>query len=496
MWRRRLHVVLAYQAPVLFAVGVALLAPLAMAAWDAHGLPPAKEAAGFLGPSAAALLIGAAIRIGRPSPASLPQHEALLVTTAAWLTASIVGAIPFLVVVGMPFEDALFESVAGFTTVGASLIRGADTLPRSILLWRALMQWLGGLGILVVILLVGQSQGSQALSLLNAEGVKVSSGRLSLNFRRATLKFAQIYLALTAAQITLLLLLGLSWFDSVTQSMATASTGGFSPHDQGIAYYRLHPVHYPNYVVIELVFMLFMIAGAINYYVLYRLVRQRQMAALWDGFEMRLFWLVLAVAAGVVAITTFASTTTESPDWLMRSVFQVVALVSTTGFEIAPLDAFPRLAQEIFLLLMLIGGTAGSTAGGYKLVRAGMVIKVLGYEVRRLRLPPHAISQPTLDGRPIGDNAFRQAVFILLLWLGYIVLGGLVISSLAPDLDIADAYSTVTSAIGGYGPSLAPATSVAAMPPLAKGVLMVGMLAGRLEILPLLVFLNPAAWRK
>ena len=496
VWRQRLEIVLAYQAPVLLALGLALLVPLGVAAWGAQGLPSPREAWSYLVPAAIALILGSAIRFRRPSPATLSQHEALLVTTGVWITAGLLGALPFILLLDKSPIDAVFEATSGFTTAGTTMLVGLDDLPHSILLWRGLTQWLGGLGILLIILLVGQSQGSQALSLLNAEGVKVSSGRLSLNFQRAATKFTRIYIVLTVAQIIATLLLGRSLFDSVAHALTTVSTGGFSTHDESIAFYRLRPEQFPHYVAIELVIVAFMLAGGINFYVLYRIARQRQVKALWDGFEMRLLWIVLAVSTAIVTFTTWANFAGSRMDWLLQSGFEVASLVSTTGFEVTPASAFPRLAQEIFLLLMVLGGTAGSTAGGYKLVRAGMMAKLLTHEVRQLRLPPHAVHQPTIDGKPIADSAFRQAVFILLLWVGYIAVGGLLISLMAPDLLIVEAYSIVFSALGGYGPSFASVPRVIALPAAAKLLLIIGMLAGRLEILPLLVFFNPAAWRR
>ncbi|HRX05056.1 MAG TPA: potassium transporter TrkG, partial [Anaerolineae bacterium] len=198
----------------------------------------------------------------------------------------------------------------------------------------------------------------------------------------------------------------------------------------------------------------------------------------------------------IVALVSWRSIGGSLSDWALRSGLAIASLISTTGYEITPTGEFPRLAREIFLLLMILGGTAGSTAGGFKLIRAGMLGKLLSFEVRKLRLPPHAVHPPAIDGKAINEVAFRQAVFILLLWLGYIALGGLAISLMAPELQIADAYSIVFSAIGVYGPSFVPVPVVIALPGVAKAILIVGMLAGRLEILPLLVFFNLEAWRR
>jgi trk system potassium uptake protein TrkH len=195
--------VVAYQSPVFIAMGAALLIPLLLAVWDNRGLPSLREFQGFLVPALISLMLGLVTRFRRPAFARLRQSEALLVTTAAWLTTGVLGAIPFILVLKLPVVDALLESVSGFTTAGTTMLTGLDTLPRSILIWRAITQWLGGLGILLIILLVSQSQGSKALSLLNAEGVKVSSGRLSLNFRHATTRFTVIYIVLTLSQILL-----------------------------------------------------------------------------------------------------------------------------------------------------------------------------------------------------------------------------------------------------------------------------------------------------
>lgn len=495
LWRSRLIAVLAYQAPVLIIIGLAMLTPLLLAAWDARGAPTMAELRAFLLPASIALLLGFATRYRRPPIATLSPNAALLVTTASWLTIGFLGALPFVILLDTPPVDAVLESVSGFTTAGTTMLTGLDGLPRSIIIWRALIQWLGGLGILLIILLVSQTRGSSAVSLLNAEGVKISSGRLSFNFRRAAIRFIIIYFTLTGAQIIITWLLGMSLFDAISHAMTTVSTGGFSPHDQSISYYRSNPEQYPLYIWLELVIAVFMLAGGVNFYVLYRLGRG-QLRALWDGIEMRILWLVLGSATLMVTVSAWLNYGGSRADWLLRSLFEVASLISTTGYETTATGSFPVGAREIFLVLMVLGGCAGSTAGGIKLVRLGLLAKFLSHEVRALRLPSHAIHRPTLDGRPISDVAFRQSVFILLLWLAYLWIGGFAISWMAPDLQIGEAFSIVFSAIGVFGPSFTTVQRVIELPDAAKIILTVGMLAGRLEILPLLVFFNLNAWRK
>ena len=271
LWRRRLIRVLSFQAPVLITLGLTLFIPLGIAFYDARGLPSRLEILSFLLPALGAILCGLFISRQRPTIRDLSPNDALLITTAAWLIAGFVGAIPFVILLNTPIVDALLESVSGFTTAGTTMLTGLDTLPRSVLIWRSLTQWLGGLGILLIILLVGQTRGNQGLHLLSAEGVKVSSGRLSLNFQGAAYRFTTIYLVLTLSQIILTTLLGMSLFDSMAHAMTTISTGGFSPHDESIAFYRNRPEMFPHFVAIELTIILFMLASGVNFFVLYRL---------------------------------------------------------------------------------------------------------------------------------------------------------------------------------------------------------------------------------
>ena len=495
-WRRRVLLVIGYQAPVLLALGLALLAPLLLAAWDARGMPPWREVRSFLLPAFVCLSFGLLLRwwLGNISW-NLSGTESLLVTTAVWLTTGVIGAIPFILLLETPLVDALLESVSGFTTAGTTMLVGLDQMPRSILLWRSLIQWLGGLGILLIVLIVGRAQGNNANSLLSAEGVKISSGRLSLNFEKAAIRFIQIYFVLTALQVVVTTLLGMSLFDSISHAMTTVATGGYSPHDESIAYYRNRPNIYPNYLAIERVLALFMLAGGTNFYVLFRLGKG-QLAALWDGLEMRLLWLVVGGATLITAWNSWSLLDGAFTVWLHQSFFEVASLVSTTGYEIKSTGTFPREAKELFLLLMIIGGSAGSTAGGIKLIRLGILGKFLAQQTRLLRSTSHTVHVPTIDGRPIPRSSFDQSIFILLLWLLYLAVGGLIITLLAPYLPIADAYSTVFTAIGVFGPSFISVEQVIALPDLAKLVFIVGMLAGRLEIIPLLVFFNWAAWRR
>jgi trk system potassium uptake protein TrkH len=495
LWQQRAIRVLSFQAPVLTTIGLALFIPLIVAVIEARGLPTWHESRSFLIPALIALGIGLFIGRQRTGILNLSANDALLITTAAWLVTGVVGSLPFMLLLSMPVWDAIFESVSGFTTAGTTMLVALDTLPRSILVWRSLTQWLGGLGILLIILLIGQSQGNQGLHLLSAEGVKVSSGRLSLNFQRAAYRFTIIYLVLTISQTLITAILGMSLFDAISHAMTTVSTGGFSPHDESLAYYRNRPEMFPNFVAIELTVILFMMAGGINFYILYRLGRG-QISALWDGLEMRLIWVVVGLATLIIMINAWFFLKGDLADWFLRALFLVTSVVSTTGYETTPTGSFPRLSREFILLLMILGGGAGSTAGGIKFIRLAVLGKFLAFEIRQLRLPNHAVHLPFIDGQVITNKTFRQAVFVLLLWLVYIAAAGFIVSLKAPNLAIADAYSTVFSAIGVYGPSFLAVEEVIAFPNLVKGVLILGMLAGRLEILPLLVFFNINAWRR
>ncbi|MCK5920181.1 MAG: TrkH family potassium uptake protein, partial [Methylococcales bacterium] len=221
-----------------------------------------------------------------------------------------------------------------------------------------------------------------------------------------------------------------------------------------------------------------------------------QLSSLWDGLEMRLLWLVLGGGTLLVSLNTWL---VSGGSWLGRvnqAVFELASMISTTGFETSATGAFPPLSKAFFFLVMVIGGCAGSTAGGIKLIRLGVLGKFLSHESRRLRTPPHSVHIPRINGSPIADAVFRQSVFILLLWLIYLVVGGLLVMAMAPHLAIADAFSTVFTAIGVFGPAFIPVADVIALPAAAKIIFIIGMLAGRLEILPLLIFLTPAAWTR
>ncbi len=496
VWRRRLTLVLRYQVLVLVALSVALWLPIFLDAWDARGWPSANILRGFLIPSILALAFaGLLSRIPKPSNLVLSSVEALLITTSAWITTSLVGALPFIWGNRTEPINAIFESVSGFTTAGTTMLTGIDQLPRAILLWRTLTQWLGGLGILLIVLLVGRAQGRSAYALLSAEGVKVDSGRLSINFREAAIRFMQIYFILTLLQAIITVVLGMPLFDAISHAMTTVSTGGFSPHDESIAFYRARPEQFPLFLLIEWVIIIFMIAGSVNFYILFRLGKG-QLSALWDGLEMRLLWLLLGGGTLLVSLNSWLA---DGGSWIARinqALFELVSMISTTGYETSFTGAFPPLSKAFFLLVMIIGGCAGSTAGGIKIIRLGVLGKFLAHESRRLRTPFHSVLVPRINGSPINDAVFRQSVFILLLWLIYLGIGGMLILAMVPDLAIGDAFSTVFSAIGVFGPSFISVAEVIALPVGAKIIFIIGMLAGRLEILPLIIFFNPAAWRR
>ncbi len=496
VWRRRLILLLRYQVPVLLALAVALWLPIILAAWDARGWPSPTIFRGFLFPSILSfVLAGLLSRLPTPVNPALSGVEALLITTAAWITTGFVGALPLILGNDMTPIDAVFESLSGFTTAGTTMLMGIDQLPRAILLWRTLTQWLGGLGILLIVLLVGRAQGRSAYALLSAEGVKVDSGRLSLNFRQAAIRFMQIYFVLTLLQTIITFLLGMSFFDAISHAMTTVATGGFSPHDESISFYRARPEQFPLFLLIEWVVIIFMIAGSVNFYILFRLGKG-QLSALWDGLEMRLLWLLFGGGTLLVSLNRWL---VDGGSWLERvneALFELASMISTTGYETSFTGAFPPLSKAFFFLIMIVGGCAGSTAGGIKIIRLGVLGKFLTHESRRLRTPTHSVLVPRIDGSPINDAVFRQSVFILLLWLIYIGVGGMLVMAMVPDLAIGDAFSTVFTAIGVFGPSFISVAEVIALPVGAKIIFIIGMLAGRLEILPLIIFFNPAAWRR
>ena len=472
--------------------GFVLLVPLLVLAPCARAGQNEVSAWTFVLPAMIAWLLGFILKRGRAS-APMDCRRSMLVCALGWILISALGALPFWLGLPVSCLDAYFESVSGFTTTGITMLRGLDRMPRSVLFWRSFIQWLGGLGILTFFLAVAFTGGT-AHQLFSAESHKIFSRRPAPGLFHTLKILWVIYAGFTLVTVAVLRVEGLTVFDAFAHAFTALSTGGYSPHDLSIRY--CENAGYAHFVAIEYTLVIAMLLGGINFFVHYR-VLTGGIRALWDNLEMRLFWSILAGAFFLVALNRFMKCEVESVGETIRhSLFQVVAIMTSTGFATRNIgsDYFPALSKQIFLVLMVVGGCVGSTAGGIKVLRIGILFKMVGRQVRRILHGPSAVNLIVVDGESIATEEVRRISALFFGWMGLLALGAGV-TALLSELNALQAASGMFSALGNIGPCYISIEQLTQLNPVVKLTYIVGMLAGRLEVLPILLLFSRRAWR-
>jgi trk system potassium uptake protein TrkH len=487
--------VLDYLGALMWTTGFVLLVPLAVrVAYLNSGYPEVAWWC-YAAPAGASLLIGFALK-RRATFLPLDSRGAMLLCTIGWLVVSAFGAVPlWLGLEQVGFLDAYFEAVSGFTTTGITMLTGLDAMPRSILFWRALMQWVGGLGILAFFLAVSAGRGS-AHHLFSAESHKIFSRRPAPGLFNTLKILWLIYTGYTLLLVGVLLLEGLPLFDAVAHALTTLSTGGYSPYDASIGHYARHAAAFPNYRLIEWTLVGGMLLGGLNFFVHYR-VLTGGVKALWDSSETRLFWLFIAGAVGLVLLDQYSKGIDGGfGDRLRAAAFQVVSVITTTGFGTRDIGQpyFPALAKLVFLVLMVVGGCVGSTSGGIKVLRIDVLLRMVGRQVKRVIHGRDAVALVTVDREVIELEELRRIAALFFAWVALLLVGGAVTALLSNHGALASA-SGMFSALGNIGPCYLSVDEMTKLDPLIKLTYILGMLAGRLEILPVLLIFHRRTWR-
>ncbi len=499
-----IHAVLHATGMILIVLGVLLLIPLLFVFFDGEIIANKRTMNAFIAPAAISFLLGFTFKkvFREGTPYTL---RAMLICSVGWVVCSAIGALPFVIGIGSSCLDAYFETMSGFTTTGITMFSGLDSMPKSILFWRSLTQWLGGLGILTFFLAVGY-RGRGAHRLFGAESHKVDVNRPVPGLDHTLMILWRIYTGFTLAIFISLLSAGMPVFDSLCHSLTTLSTGGFSPHDASIEFYRLNG--HAHHVLIEYIILAGMLMGGINFLIHYRIMTGK-VKALFDNSEMRYWWGIILVCTAVILLERYIKTAPEacvSPltleFWKKLEenfrivIFQVVSLLTTSGFGTRGITTsfFGHTARQIFLVLMFFGGCVGSTSGGFKVLRGVILFKLIRREMFRLKSPPRAVSLVLIDGKPLSGDEIKRTAALFSAWILLLVFGGLVTAFLS-DHDGYSSFSGMFSALGNIGPCYISAADMVRLNPLIKLVYIFGMLAGRLEILPALVLLNPRLWK-
>lgn len=475
-------------------LSITLAIPLLLALAYGEPLRP------FAAPLALGVVIGLLLeRVGGRRQDDVGPREAFLVVAAGWLVAAIVGAAPFMMEsrVALGPLDALFESMSGFTTTGASVITDLDAQTRSLLFWRSLTQWIGGMGIIVLAIAILRPTGSGGRALFEREAPGPDVEKITPRLRDTALRLWGVYIALSAILAVSLLLIGrlrpdggMGLFAAVTHSFTTLSTGGFSPEARSIETFN---------GATQAVIALFMLAGGGSFALWYRLGRGRWRAALADG-ELRTYLSIIAVGTVAVALALVISDQEDGGGALGRAAFQVISIVTTTGYASADFATWTAFALLILVALMFVGGCSGSTSGSLKTIRFRLALAGARRDVETA-VHPEKILPVRVMGRPVREAAVRGATAFAGLYLASFAVGALAILAFATlagnDLSAFDAVVASASSIGNVGPGVGeagPMGSYAAYPAGAKATMIVLMWAGRLELLPVLVLLTRAYW--
>ena len=463
-------------------MGVAMLVPMAVDYADSH-----SSWRTFAVSAMVTLFVGVLMVLfaydNRPVKTGL--REAFLLASLRWVLVCVFAAIPF-AGLGLPIADAFFEAVSALTTTGATVITNLSGQPRGILLWRALLQGIGGLGIIVVAILVLPFLRIGGMQLFQTE----SSDRSEKIVPRASQLVAAIcgvFVALLLACMIVFMLLGMTPFDAICHALATVSTGGLSTHDQSFGYFKSPALHWAA--------IFFMICGALPF-VLYIRAMRGDTQVLWRDVQVRGFLMLILVASAVMTAWLTIARGVEFSDALHLAAFNVVSVITTTGFTAGDFAAWGPFAVGVFFLLLFIGGCSGSTSGGIKIYRLQVASLLTRSHLQHL-ISPNRIVPLTYNGRRLPEDVPFSVVAFFAVYMATIGLFTVVLCAMG--LDLVTALSGAASAVSNVGPGLGsiigPSGSYADLPAGAKWVLSGAMLLGRLELFTVLVLFRPEFWR-
>ena len=453
--------------------GATLLFPLMVVFFYSE---PLIIAVGFLISATTSITIGTVLKRVEKSE-SPTVSEAMFSTVLGWILAIILGSIPLLTHVGV--VNAIFESAAGLTTTGISLIQRPEAIPKSLLFWRSFMQWIGGLGILTFFIAVIRESGGASRRLFSAEAHKTDSGSIRPSLVKSIIALWKVYIFMTLLIAATMVSLGMPIFDSFLHGFSTISTGGFSTNSASIAGY--------SSTGIEAATVLFMFIGGVNFVLLYRFLRA-DFGSLLNSSEFQLYTKIFLALSGILSIQIFLSGT--GPAFaVLDGAFQSAAVISSTGYSTLSLMGFSAFIQLIIIGVMFVGGSLGSTSGGLKIFRLKTMIELLKTRIRAYSLPETAINEVKIDGEILEDSTVRTISVLFFTWVA-VVFASTLLTIMLEDISLMAALSGTVSSASNMGPVFLEGDRMLALEPFTKILWAVVMLAGRLEMLPALAIFN------
>lgn len=418
----------------------------------------------------------------------LKKKDGYLIVTLGWLFMSLFGSLPYLVSGEIPyFTDAFFETISGYTTTGATVLVDIESVPKGILFWRSLTQWIGGMGIIVLAVAILPILGIGGMQLFVAEAPGITPDKMKPRIKDVAKRLWLMYVGLTLAETILLMFGGMSFFDAINHSLTTMATGGFSTKNKSVAHFDSPYIHY--------VIVIFMFIAGTNFTITYYVLKGKFSKA-WKNEEFRMYTLITILLSVCISIFVFSS------DWLgfeksfRDALFQVVSIVTTTGFITADYTAWTPFLTVIFFLLMFTGASAGSTAGGIKIVRHTLLFKNSFLEMKR-QLHPSAVIPVRLNGSAVSRDITYNVLAFIMIYLFIYAIGVVLISFTGTDFDTS--LGAVATSLGNIGPglgSVGPVDNFSTITPFGKWVLAALMLLGRLELFTVLMLFNQHFWRR
>lgn len=446
----------------------------------------------FLESAGIAILLGVSgLLYGRNASPVIGKREGSLIVTLTWVLFSTIGMLPFLLSGSISsIHDAFFETMSGFTTTGSTILNNIEELPHAILFWRSTTHWIGGLGIIVISMALFPVFGFSGFQVFSAEATGPTKDKIHPKISETAKRLLAIYIMLTLSETVLLKIAGMSWFDAVCHSFGTIATGGFSTKQDSIAYY--------NSPFIEYIIIFFMIFSGINFSLYYFLFKLKTGKVIKNE-ELRTYFLIILVFTVIITLTRFDFSSFSISDMeksIRDSLFVVSSTISTTGFVTIDYNSWPIYTWFLILILMIIGSSAGSTAGGMKVIRVLLVFKFSYYEFKRL-IHPNAIFPVRYNGHALQEDVIARVLAFVLLYFILVISGTVALSF--TGMGFVESLSAQITCLSNVGPGLAalgPVFTFSEIPVISKWILSFSMLIGRLELFTVLVVFTPVFWEK
>lgn len=431
-------------------------------------------------------LIGIPLTAKKPENLSLYSKEGYIIVALGWIVMSIFGALPYVLSNSIPsFTDAFFETVSGFTTTGATILKDIEALPKSVLLWRSFTHWLGGMGVLVLLVAILPLSGGSNMHIMKAESPGPTVSKLVPRVRSTAKILYGIYALMTAVLLVLLLPSGIGFYESLNIAFSTAGTGGFFVKNTSLAEYSSY---------IQIVTTVFMILFGVNFSIYY-LILIGKFKDIFRSSELKAYLGIIIASTALIAVNAY-SCFDGVFDAIKHSAFQVASVITTTGMYTKDFNLWPEFSKHLLILIMFIGASAGSTGGGIKVIRVITLLKTITKEIR-LGMHPKRVFQITVDGKSVEHETIRATNVFLMSYILLFVVCLLIVS--LDNYDFTTNFTAVATTINNVGPGLnlvGPVENFSFFSPLSKLVFSVAMLGGRLEIFPLMILFMPSYWKK